>query len=216
MVSPWEEIFRKGNKVFVEPHPDVIALTRHLAPGSRVLDLGCGAGRHLIYLGKGGFQVYGVDSSSSALQLAREWLESENLTAALTRGDMRQLPYPENFFGAVISIQVIHHNRLADIRKTVHEVERVLVPQGLLLLTVPVSQAEPSTRSEEIEPGTFLPLNGPEKGLLHHYFSVAEFRATLADFEIEDLHIDNFNHYVARAHLTAKGVAPRKDGAPRT
>jgi tRNA/tmRNA/rRNA uracil-C5-methylase (TrmA/RlmC/RlmD family) len=44
-----------------------------------VLDLGCGVGRHCVYLAKNGFDVVGVDVSESAPRMAQEWTRKERL-----------------------------------------------------------------------------------------------------------------------------------------
>jgi ubiquinone/menaquinone biosynthesis C-methylase UbiE len=108
---------------------------------------------------------------------------------------MESLPYPDEFFDALISIQVIHHNRLADIKQTASEITRVVKPGGLIWVTVPVSKNEPSQHQEEIEPGTFVPLDGPEKRLPHRYFREAEIPPLFGSFEVLKLGIDDANHY---------------------
>src|SRR2546430_10473591 len=86
-------------------------LKGRLVPGMRVLDAGCGSGRNLVYLLRSGFEVFGVDESSAAIEQTRR------LAAALAP----HLP-PDNFrieavermsfadagFDVVISSAVLH------------------------------------------------------------------------------------------------------------
>ena len=60
---------------------------------------------------------------------------------------------------------------------------------------MPVSKNEPSNLQKEVEPGTFVPLDGPEKGLPHHYFQKSEIAPLFASFEILGLDVDSTNHY---------------------
>jgi methylase of polypeptide subunit release factors len=71
-----EEEYRK--EIFRIPHKDLprfVKLLRKIK-AKRILDLGCGTGRHVIALAKKGFEVYGVDISKKALNLAKERLEA--------------------------------------------------------------------------------------------------------------------------------------------
>jgi SAM-dependent methyltransferase len=178
-----------------------IARMLHERSARRVLDLGCGSGRHVVYLARQGFSVYGLDEAPEALALARQWLEQVGLEADLRHGNMVDpLPYADASLDAVISVQVIHHAPLATIRAVVAEIERVLTPGGLVFVTVTQLKAGHTGRFEEIEPNTFVPLDGPEKGMPHHRFSPHELRQTFCAFE--NIHIDEDS--VQHTCLTAR------------
>ena len=88
-----------------------------------VLDLGCGAGRHCVFLAKEGFNVVGIDFSKSSLKIAREWVRREKLgNVDFVRGTMTHLPFTANFFDAVISVSVLHHAVKREIANAVREV----------------------------------------------------------------------------------------------
>lgn len=67
-----------------------------LAPGDRVLDVGCGPGRHALALRSGGVEVVGIDISHTFLRAAGE--------GCWARADARRLPFPSSSFDAVISL----------------------------------------------------------------------------------------------------------------
>ena len=46
-------------------------LRRRLLPGMRVLDVGCGSGRNLVYLLRSGYQVFGIDPDPISIQVVR-------------------------------------------------------------------------------------------------------------------------------------------------
>ena len=125
----WDDVFKKQGRVFTEAHPDVEQLGQALQPaaGKHILDLGSGSGRHVIHLAKAGFTVHGFDNAQSGLDMTRQWLQDEALEAELHLGDMNDpLPFEDDFFDAVISIQVIHHGRLEDIEAAIAELARTL------------------------------------------------------------------------------------------
>ena len=195
--NPWDKVFKEHGAFFEEPHEDMEHIVLLLADkkARRILDLGCGSGRHVVYLARNRFSVYGLDSSPEGIRMTRARLKDEGLKADLRLQSMtKPLPFKDSFFDAVISVQVIHHATLAEIRKVVKEIARVRKKDGVVFVTVPKlsNQAE---AFQEIEPGTFIPLDGLEKGLPHHFFTLEELRELFKDFEITDIHLDSAEHY---------------------
>ncbi len=86
--------FTKGTRQEV----DFLVETLGLEPGMRVLDVGCGPGRHAHELGRRGIAVHGVDISQRFIDLARE-----GAPAAVTfeRSDARQLTFDGSFDAAI-------------------------------------------------------------------------------------------------------------------
>lgn len=80
--------FTKGTVQEIDFLWDALALE----PGSRVLDLGCGPGRHSIELASRGVDVVGIDISESFVDVATR-LAGENSSATFLRADARDLPF---------------------------------------------------------------------------------------------------------------------------
>jgi 2-polyprenyl-3-methyl-5-hydroxy-6-metoxy-1,4-benzoquinol methylase len=164
----------------------------------RILDLGCGTGRHLLFFASQGFEVYGLDAATKGVEIARKWLTENNLNCNLTVQRMEEIfPYEDSFFDAVISIQAMHHNKVKEIKFTIREIKRVLKPGGLIFITVPISKLTYKNNHpnlEKIEKGTYLPLSGPEKGLLHHFFTEREISKFFKGFEIKKIYLDRTKH----------------------
>src|SRR5687768_11398088 len=76
-----------------------------LPPGSRILDLCCGHGRHTIPLAQHGYQMTGQDLSELFLRQARTDAEAQGVQVRWFHSDMREIPF-ENEFDAVINIYV--------------------------------------------------------------------------------------------------------------
>ncbi|MDP3387561.1 MAG: class I SAM-dependent methyltransferase [Eubacteriales bacterium] len=68
----------------------------------RIIDVGCGTGRHAIELTKRGYSVTGIDLSESQLKKAREKADRENLKIDFLKHDARSLPYYKQFDVAIM------------------------------------------------------------------------------------------------------------------
>ena len=198
----WDAIFREHGIVFAKPHELMPELAVRLTvQGARdILDLGCGTGRHTRFLAERGFAVCALDSAPEALRLTEQALREAGRSATVQRGDMfARLPYDDEQFDAVVAIQTIHHATLATIERLIAELHRVLRRGGLIMATVP-SERNQATRFRQVEPGTYLPLDGREAGLLHHFFSLEELQSVFAAFTVESVRVDRAAHYCLLAH----------------
>jgi SAM-dependent methyltransferase len=98
-----------------------------------VLDLACGAGRHMAAFGARGLDMVGLDLSPFLLREAAG--DPGPLAGRLVRGDMRVLPFHECSFGAVINMFTsFGYFDDADNQRVLDEVARVLRPGGWFLM----------------------------------------------------------------------------------
>ena len=73
-------------------------------PGTRLLDLGCGAGTNSLFLARSGFVVSGMDIADGAIAAARERAVKAGLEVDFRVGDVLELPYPNGYFGGAVYI----------------------------------------------------------------------------------------------------------------
>ena len=122
-----------------------------------VLDVGCGRGLMLIgaakRLNESG-RAIGIDlwqqqdqaNNSSAGTVANAKIEGVTAKIEVKTADMRQLPFPENYFDVVISNWTVHNLELeSDRQKTLNEIVRVLKPNGKVVISDIINQAEYAT-----------------------------------------------------------------------
>jgi SAM-dependent methyltransferase len=105
---------------------------RPVRPNPRVLDLGCGPGNLLDYLVPHG-ATYGSDYSADALRFC-----AGRGFPRLFRADFHTLPVRADSFDLVTCIDVLEH--LSDDRSAIQELQRILRPSGLLIVSVPAFQ----------------------------------------------------------------------------
>ena len=178
------------------PHEDAEGLHRLFQENGvrRILDLGCGDGRHLHYFSNLGYEMFGIDYAPSALHLANLWLTDDNLSAGLVCADMTAIPWRDELFDAIISFLVINHNPVERIRLTIEEIHRVLKPGGWLFVTISTCKPMGTMRyysGIEIEPDTIVLTEGREKGVPHHFFTTTELLNEFSCYKLVDFHWDS-------------------------
>jgi SAM-dependent methyltransferase len=114
-----------------------------VGPGDRVLDMGCGGGRHAFALYRRGADVVALDMSEKDLQEVEVMFRAMEVegevpagaTATAVRGTAYNLPFEDNSFDRVIAAEIMEH--LPEDTTAMAELFRVLKPGGLIAVTVP-------------------------------------------------------------------------------
>ncbi len=120
-----------------------------------VLDLGCGVGRHTIFLAAEGFSCSGIDLSPAAISYATEVAEKAGVTVGFSVGAVTDLPYPAACFDFVFAFNVVYHTDEPGLRQALAEVKRVLRPGGIYQCTMLSKRNREYGRGVEVSPNTF-------------------------------------------------------------
>lgn len=126
------ELFDRYTAIYDDENSDDAWMLHHLPTGAdRGLDLGCGAGRHAIYLADRCDEVLAVDISAGMLAIARKKRSRPNL-----RYEQRSLldvtPESDGRFDVVVSFATIHH--LPDTDRVLSHVKSLAAPGADVLL----------------------------------------------------------------------------------
>ena len=180
----WGKIFADPEMQGLRPNPELMGLIPgwQAAGCRRVLDAGCGVGRHLLPLLDAGFRVWGADCDAQVLKLLQARLANATAPAVianLVQADLNRLPFASGAFDLVVSVNVINHGDTATFRDYCRELARVLKAGGhLFIYTSPREAGErvrlPQTR--ELEPGTLVDIATPDGAMVHHFPTPAELR----------------------------------------
>ena len=136
---------------------------RGLVQGRRVLDLACGEGYGSAILAETAQQVLGVDIDADTVAAAQQRYVAENLQ--YRRGSATEIPLPDHSVEVVISFETIEHINGEQQQQFLAEVRRVLVPEGLFVVSTPDRKIYSDDRQ------------------YHNHFHVKEFyRQEFADF----------------------------------
>ncbi len=108
-----------------------------VAPGMRVLDVGCGRGEILRRCARLGADAYGIDYAIVAVNLSREVIENTHGAPGRTgvsQADAKTLPFPTGSFDRVLMFDVVEHLHPWELHAALLEVQRVLKPDGRFIV----------------------------------------------------------------------------------
>jgi len=191
--KPWE--WEKVEEAYwLEPATEVQALLGRWkkAGHSRLLDLGCGLGRHTLLFARAGFSVTGLDLSESGLSRLRGLSEDEGLEVLAVQGDLCELPFQDGAFDCVLAYRSIYHGDSQGLERCLREARRVLAPGGELFANFLAKESEFYRNGEGASSDPCMRMKVEEGGVVlpHCYLAEDELRSFLADFEIRSLRLD--------------------------
>ncbi len=185
-MNRWDDLYQDQRMWLRWPDELVVRFTQKtLKPGGarRILDLGCGGGRHTVYLLKEGFAVSAIDSSSQSLEVLTQWIVEEGLSAGLACGSMTALPYADATFDAVLAWNVLFYSIPDELQRSLDEVYRVLRPSGILFGTLLAAEDWRSQTAARLGPTLYRGTQGDHTGMIFQaYATEAEARACFLRF----------------------------------
>jgi SAM-dependent methyltransferase len=122
-----------------------------LGEGTRLLDLGCGAGLAMLMAAERGAAVTGIDAAPALLEVARRRLPGSEVA----EGDLEALPFADAAFDAVTSFNAVQF--AADPVAALREARRVTAPGGHVVVTTWGDPQECETRTVLAAVGALLP-----------------------------------------------------------
>lgn len=175
-----------GRREWLVPEEDVVAVTEKLAAEGktrRVLDLGCGVGRHALHLARLGFEVEAVDLAEAGVEELRRAAAEDGLTVSAATAPMNELPFADAAFDYVLSFNVIYHGDESIVRATLDEIRRVLRPGGVYQGTMLSKRHVKCGLGTEVAPNTFVLVDDEDRGHPHYYCNARELVGLFSGFE---------------------------------
>ena len=132
-MNVWEKQYRERgfNSQREYPNESLIAFVkRNFKSGDKILELGCGSGANIWFLGKEGREVYGIDYSETGIEYCKKMLDKWGTKAKLTIGDIKKLPYEDNYFDAIVDVVSVQHLKFSEHLGCLQEVHRCLKRGG--------------------------------------------------------------------------------------
>jgi len=168
--------------------------------------VGCGCGRHCIYMAQRGLNVFGWDISGVAINYARNWAEQESLRVSLEVGNFQKLCFENAYFRGVISWEALYYGKSIAVEEAMAESLRVLCSGGFFLILLKSKKDFRFLNYRKLDQNTC----ETEQGLLMTCFSRAEIEDLLSskvgNLNIESLEysLDNGTKIVSNFIVTGK------------
>lgn len=209
---PHEEIIRFVNKYIrkrlgVNEFKNIMKLSDNEWNNFTSLDLGCGIGRHIIFLEEFGLNPSGIDLSDKAISEGKHWFNTINkgyLADKITVGSVAELPYDNESFNICISHGVLDSMPRDIAKRGISEVYRVLKKRGIMYLDL-IMNTEIGNNDVEVQ-------SGYEKGTIQSYFTVDSIKEFIGDkveiieFKIISRGDENGIVHNRRAHLVIQKI----------
>lgn len=182
----WDAYWRNQDNCnrWKEPAPEVLDLIRSLSPSQypRVLDLGCGLGRHAIAFALAGFSVTATDSSSEAIRHLNEWAGESHLSIDTRVCELIDRTLPKGSFDIVLSYNVIYHGLREQFARAIQEVRKLLKCGGIFFFTCPSRQDGKYGFGEMAAPHTYRCTKSITPGDIHYFSDEADLDELLVGY----------------------------------
>lgn len=167
------------------PHERVIQFVfntfpRNKARHLKILDYGCGSGRHLTFLAENGYLAYGNDVSRVGIRHAKSVLKQAGLSADIREIKNNTFSYPDDFFDGIISFGVLLYLSNQELNGVIPEMARVLKSRGKAFIVVRSDKDYRISHAKSLGEGDYKIVGDKaspvqsEHGMLMHFFTKPE------------------------------------------
>ncbi|MHB8104730.1 MAG: class I SAM-dependent methyltransferase [Dehalococcoidales bacterium] len=167
------------------------------------LDVGCGRGRHSLFLAELGFDVTAQDISPEGIEQLEKEAKQRQLDGKIKTVvcDMLELPFANNSFDCVVGFHSIFHTDFAGLKTVISKITDILKKSGRLYITLN-SKSNPSFHASDntvIDDYTVIRNFGIEQGVPHTFVDHDDIIKLLADYKIIKLQQiqDYFDKFVS-------------------
>ena len=183
----WDKLHSYENLRLKYPSEQVIRFVKgnfKIPEKCKILDLGCGSGRHIICLLQEGYDVSGIDFSKECVDYTNALTKQYGMNTTVLQASALSLPFKNESFDAVIAHGVLLYLTSDDISIAIEEIHRVLRPGGKALVVVRAIGDRRYGKGEVIENNTYRMTDDTtnEEGLVIHFFDEDEIHKLFGKF----------------------------------
>lgn len=153
----------------------------------RLIDIGCGAGRHALALGASGFEACACDANSDSVRNAGFAMASAGIEGRVAKAFMSSLPWPAGHFDFALAWNALYHGSRQDLERALGEAWRVMAPGAWLEATFLSTRNSCFGKGLSIDPWTWIGESGEDKSFPHCYLGRRELESALRGFVVDEL-----------------------------
>ncbi|WP_430883237.1 class I SAM-dependent methyltransferase [Fusibacter sp. JL216-2] len=150
---------------------------------TRILDLGCGIGRHALAMARMGYLVTAVDFSQEALKALDKAGQKENLAIETIKRSYTEALFNKNTFDAVLSYNVLYHGTRLEFMKSMEICKSYIKPSGILFFTCPTRDDGKYGSGQKVAPHTYKSENSVHPGDVHYFSDEKDIHDFLIGFK---------------------------------
>jgi len=144
-VQVYDDIYQRKpvNKIQVYPDEMLVRIVRDRFRRlgiKDVLDAGCGEGRNALMMAAEGLNVTCLDTSTHALELAKNQASVRNLELNFHQSSITSLPFADETFDAIICWRVLYYLPLNEAKSVMSKFMRTLRPGGCVYISIPTPE----------------------------------------------------------------------------
>lgn len=180
---------------------------------STILDVGAGIGRHSLLFAENGYNVTAFDSSESGLDIIKERAEDKGIHVNIEHGDMRNMPFTDSSFDAILAYHSIYHATQEDLPVIIGELNRVVKNGGEIFVTLLSKEDENYVNYglKRVSQNVVMKQDGKEGPLVAHYYvDYDEIFKLFGQFEV--LSCQKIVEYIKGHKLIHYHLRMRKEG----
>jgi len=162
ILDNWDARYQSTNLIPKYPSESVVRFMNSFLPLDvesrdkvKILDIGCGGGRHLKLFAENGFQTYGIDISTDILNYTKDLMKNNRLKSKIKKSKMDSLDYEKDYFDAVISFGVFYYTTSGNMKKCISELYRVMKKDGISFVNLRTTHDFRFGKGKKIEHNTY-------------------------------------------------------------
>lgn len=200
--SKWDKYWGKSHNLdyWRTPAPEVLAFINENLPtnNKKILDLGCGLGRHSLAFAEQGFQVTAVDYSKQALDELDSISQKNSLIIETILGNYKTRVFSDAEFDIILSYNVLYHGSKEEFQSSINLCSDYLADNGRFMFTCPTRTDEKYGSGIKVAEHTYKSENSVHAGDIHYFSSEEDLRDMLKKFEIISIEKNEF-HWMNKA-----------------